>query len=120
MTQSTQEKPSPQKGADHAYAVMITVSLLTPSWPLQTQNAEHEGARINTGFRMKTLNKVLLTALVLVILALLVALPFGARILREEGMEGVWNRKRANIEKFVPDAAPVLDEVEKSVKSSGR
>jgi hypothetical protein len=68
---------------------------------------------------MKTLNKFALIALAIIIFAVIIALPFGAKILREEGMEGVWSRKRANIERVVPDAAPVLDEVEKSAKDSG-
>ena len=68
---------------------------------------------------MKASKKVLLGILLLFGFALIVSLPFGIKIIQEEGWEGVWNRKRATITKAVPGTAPIVDEAEKTTKRMG-
>lgn len=68
---------------------------------------------------MKSHKKFWLTLIALVAGAVILALPFALKVLQDEGFEGVWKRKRANIEKVAPDSAPILDEAERSVKGSG-
>lgn len=68
---------------------------------------------------MKTYRKVLIAILVAFGCAMLVALPFGVKILREEGMEGVFKRKRAFFNEVAPEATPALDEAEKATRKMG-
>lgn len=53
-----------------------------------------------------------LVMLAVLLFLLAVSLPFGMRIVREEGFEGVWRRKRSNIERVAPGSAPALDRVQ--------
>ncbi len=68
---------------------------------------------------MKKFKQLLLIVLTVIVFAVMIALPFGVKILREEGFDGIWKRKRANIERVMPEASPVLDKAEKSLRSAG-
>lgn len=42
----------------------------------------------------------------------MIGLGFGLNIVRTEGWEGVWKRKRDFIDKTHPEAGPILDKAE--------
>ncbi|MBC8064306.1 MAG: hypothetical protein H7Y17_05715 [Chlorobia bacterium] len=68
---------------------------------------------------MKSYKKVE-TAIILILASVaLVALPVGIQILREEGWEGVWKRKRATITKMIPESAPIVDEADRATRKMG-
>lgn len=68
---------------------------------------------------MKTYKKVVIGIILVIGCAVLIGLPFGIKIIQEEGWEGVWNRKRATITKVVPESAPIVDEAERTAKKMG-
>lgn len=68
---------------------------------------------------MKIYRKVLLVVLVAIGCAVAIALPFGIKIIREEGMEGVFKRKRAFTRDVMPDAMPIVDGAEKKARQMG-
>lgn len=47
-----------------------------------------------------------------VLLLAMIGLGFGLNIVRTEGWEGVWKRKRDFIDKTHPEAGPILDKAE--------
>ncbi len=53
------------------------------------------------------------------VLIAIIGLGFGLNIVRTEGWEGVWKRKRDFIERAHPEASPVLDEAEKRFGNPG-
>ena len=51
-----------------------------------------------------------------VLLAALFGVALTLDIVRKEGWEGLWYRKRSVLESTHPETGPVLDEAEKTVK----
>ncbi|MGI8924235.1 MAG: hypothetical protein ACR2HJ_09415 [Fimbriimonadales bacterium] len=61
------------------------------------------------------------TVLVGVVLVLaLIGLGLGLNIVRTEGWEGVWKRKKDFIRDTHPEAAPMLDEAERRVRNNSQ
>lgn len=50
-------------------------------------------------------------------IATLLGLGYGLNIVRKEGWEGLWHRKKALIKSAKPDAGPMLDEAERRAKA---
>ena len=68
---------------------------------------------------MKPFKKVVIYVLLFIGCAVLISLPFGIKIIQEEGWEGVWSRKRSTITKVIPESAPIVDEAERITKKAG-
>ncbi|MDQ2985843.1 MAG: hypothetical protein M3R13_03870 [Armatimonadota bacterium] len=49
-------------------------------------------------------------------LLLLIGLVSAVTIIRREGLEGLFNRKRAAVKRVAPDALPLLDKVEEQIR----
>jgi len=45
----------------------------------------------------------------------LIGISFAAYVVKSEGMEGLFKRKREAVQKIAPEAMPILDTVEESV-----
>jgi hypothetical protein len=61
-----------------------------------------------------------ITAIVMTVVALAaIGLAVSLSIVRREGIEGLWNRKKDWIEKTQPGLAPSVDKAEKAVRSHG-
>jgi hypothetical protein len=60
-----------------------------------------------------------LTLIVGIVLALAaIGLTISMSIIRKEGIEGLWNRKKDFIKKGHPEAGPILDEAERQVRKT--
>jgi hypothetical protein len=67
---------------------------------------------------MKTSKRVLLVILSLIAFAALTALPFGLKILREEGWEGVWKRKKDAAKAIIPGSEKSLDKADQAFRKA--
>jgi hypothetical protein len=65
---------------------------------------------------MKTRRELWMVALVVFLFILFIGVSTSVVIIRREGIDGLFRRKRAVVEQVRPEALPIQDKIEKAVR----